>query len=68
MRPGDLVKWSDPGKDETGIVIETPCSQRVWDRDDRMKVLWCSVKGPKMSCPRIFQVELVEPRKINEGR
>jgi len=64
---GDLVKWTDPGKDAVGIVLAVPTSQQ-WNRDDRVEVSWCSAKGATVSYPRIFQIELVEPRKIDEGR
>ena len=67
MIVGDLVKWTDPGKDAVGIVLAPP-ADRNWHRDARVEVSWCSAKGVTVSYPRLFQIELVEPRKIDEGR
>ena len=67
MRVGDLVKWSDPGKSDIGIVIRVPAA-RYLPRDERIDVSWFGRLGGQVTHPLLYKIELVEPRKVDESR
>jgi hypothetical protein len=68
MRIGDLVKWSDPGKDAVGIVIEIPEPSEYANGETRIPVSFFSDMGHRIVWPRLREIELIEPRKIDESR
>ena len=68
MKIGDLVMWDDPGKDAVGIVMEVP-EHSVWaNGETRIPVSFFSDIGARVQYPRIREIRLVEPRKVNESR
>jgi hypothetical protein len=66
MRVGDLVEWDDPGKDAIGIVMEEP--NESYGSVARIGVSFFSDRGCQVQYPRIEQIKLVEPRKVNDSR
>ncbi len=66
MKVGDLVKWDDPGKDAVGIVsFKSPPN---FNATTRVEVTWFSDGGVRISHPKLMEIKLVEPRKVNESR
>jgi len=62
MRKGDLVKWQDPGKAAVGVVLETPATYNL---TTRVGVSWFSDGEVRISYPKLMEIKLAEPRKVN---
>jgi hypothetical protein len=65
MKIGDLVTWDDPGKDVMGIVLSTI---PAFNATTRVEVSWFLNGGVRISRPKLMEIKLVEPRKVNDSR